>query len=275
MNLSSQTLQTLLKYNITLNASLDEQQLIDSDLIKRFVDYCKIKKDETVLEIGLGIGNITKHLLEKECKVICIEKNPKFIPVLEERFKDNKNLKIIQGNALKIDLPQHDRHISNLPYMICEAFFQRTLRLQFLSAVYIVPLNFSETLTAKFNDEKYTKLTWIADLFYSISIIEKIPPSSYLPKPKIITSIISIKPKYNSDKSEILLKTMLKQGDKYTKNALREALIRASICNTKNHARRTIDQFLLSPKILDKRVSRLSLEELRFLKKIITKVLSS
>jgi len=275
MNLSSQTLQTLLKYNITLNTSLDEQQIINSDLIKRLVDYCEIKKDEIVLEIGPGVGNITKQLLEKDCKLICIEKNPKFIPILEERFRDNKNLRIIQGDALKIDLPQHDRLISNLPYMICEAFFQRTLRLQFLSAVFIVPLRFSETLTAKYNDEKYTKLSWIVDLFYSISIIEKTSSSSYLPKPKIITSIISIKPKYNSDKSEILLKTMLQQADKYTKNALREALIRTSICKTKNQARRTIDQFLLKPKILDKRVSRLSLKELRFLKKIITKVLSS
>lgn len=275
MNLSSKTLQILLKYNILLKASQDEHQVIDCDLIKRFIDYCEIKKNETILEIGPGIGNITKHILEKECKLICIEKNPKFIPVLEERFRDNGNLMIIQGDALKIDLPQHDRLISNLPYMICEAFFQRTLILPFLSAAFIVPLRFSETLTSKLHDEKYTKLSWVANLFYSISILEKISPSSYLPKPKIITSIISIKPQYNSDKSEILLKTVLKQGDKYTKNALREALIRTSICNTKNQARRTIDQFLLSPKILDKRVSRLSLIELRFLKKIITKVLSS
>ena len=93
MNLSSQTLQTLLKYNITLKASLDEQQIIDSDLIKRFLIYCEIKKDETVLEIGPGVGNITKHLLETECKLICIEKNPKFIPILEERFRDKKKFK--------------------------------------------------------------------------------------------------------------------------------------------------------------------------------------
>lgn len=235
--------------------------------------YSGIKEKETILEIGPGIGNITEVILEKKCNLIAIEKNSKFIPVLNNRFNNNENLKIIQGDALKIELPKCDRIVSNLPYCITEAFFQKMLKISIYSATFIVSHGFTDRITALPENEKYSKLSYVTDLFYAVKVHEIIPNSSYFPEPKVSTSIISIWPK-SGTQSQKILKMILKQSDKYTKNALREALIDSLICESKNQARQVIDDFSLDQNILEKRVSRLSLAELRKLEVLVATFLT-
>ena len=226
----------LTRFNVAVDPSNDEQQLIDPDVIKRFTEYSDIRPDETVLEIGPGTGNITEALLNEARYLICIEKNPKYIPILEDRFKTADTLKIIQDDALKTYLPKHERLVSNLPYMISEAFFQRTLRLSFKSATFIVSKGFAETLLAE-PGEKYTKLSWQAQLFYDITHHETVSSEAYFPEPRISTAIISLKPKEKPSNVDRVLIELLQQGDKYTKNALRESLIRSEVCETKREAK--------------------------------------
>ena len=258
-------------YKIKIDPSLDEQQLIDQEVIHRFAKYCEIQPEETVLEIGPGVGNITEVLLDTARYLICIEKNPKYIPLLIDRFKESSNLKVVQDDALKTYLPKHDRLVSNLPYMIVEAFFQRTLRLEFNSATFIVPTRFSKTIQAKLSEPEYSKLSFLSQLFYDIFYRETVPPESYLPQPGVSTAIITLKPRQASQPSEETLKELGRQGDKYTKNALREALIRADVCSSKKEARILIERLRLEPRVLQKWVSRLSLSDLQYIHKELVK----
>jgi 16S rRNA A1518/A1519 N6-dimethyltransferase RsmA/KsgA/DIM1 with predicted DNA glycosylase/AP lyase activity len=248
---------------------VDEQQLIDPDVIYRLVDYCSIEPGETVLEIGPGAGNITEKLLERARYLICIEINPKYLPILDERFNNNTSLKIIQDDALKTYLPKHDRLASNLPYKICEAFFQRTFRLSFKSATFIVPSGFTETLTAEPNNERYTKLSWLSQLFYDTTLNETV--LSYLPEPRTSTAIITLKPRRTQNDTEKILRELIQQGDKYTKNALREALIRSEECSTKKEAKTLIESLSLDQRILESWVSRLSLNDLQIIEEKLAK----
>lgn len=252
----------LTRFNVAVDPSIDEQQLIDPDVIKRFTEYSGIETGETVLEIGPGAGNITEALLKRAHYLICIEKNPKYVPILEDRFKGVDNLKIIQDDALKTYLPKHDRLVSNLPYMISEAFFQRTLRLGFKSATFIVSKGFSETLGAE-NDENYTKLSWQAQLFYDITHHEEVPPTAYLPEPRVSTAIITLEPREPRSQTEKILIELTQQGDKYTKNALRESLIRSNAYETKKQAKAVIDDLGLGDDVLGSWASRLSLNQLQ------------
>lgn len=262
-SLKAQTLLLLSRHRIELDPSLDEQQLIDQDTIKRFVEYSHVQRDETILEIGPGLGNITEALLEQAGYLIVIEKNPKYLPILRERFSGNPRLKVMRDDALKTHIPGHDRLASNLPYMIAEAFFQRTPRLSFKSATFIVPSRFAETIKADPASAEYTKLSRQAQLFYDITLNEKVPPSAYLPEPKASTAIVTLVPKIANDEIDALLMELLRQGDKYAKNALRESLIRSEICSSKREARGYIDELNLEPRILESRVSRLSLDDLQ------------
>jgi 16S rRNA (adenine1518-N6/adenine1519-N6)-dimethyltransferase len=263
----------LTRFNVAVNPALDEQQLIDSDVIKRFTEYCNIQQGETVLEIGPGAGNITDSLLPFARYLICIEKNQNYIPILKNRFKNADNLKIINDDALKTYLPQHDRLVSNLPYMISEAFLQRATRLDFKSATFIVSKGFAETLQAELG-EKYTKLSWQAQLFYDITQHEEVPPSAYLPEPRVSTMIISLKPKQDQSQTEKTLVELIQQGDKYTKNALRESLIRSGVCDTKREAKKAVTDLRLSDDVLGSWASRLSLEHLQTLEEKLSSVLT-
>ena len=261
------------RFNVAVNPANDEQQLIDPDVIKRFTAYSEIQPDETVLEIGPGAGNITESLLPHARYLICIEKNQKYIPILESRFKDADNIKIINDDALKTYLPKHDRLVSNLPYMISEAFFQRTLLLGFKSATFIVPKGFAKTLQAE-PGEKYTKLSWQAQLFYDITQHEEVSFDAYLPEPRVSTTIISLKPRSDQSKTEKVLVELLQQGDKYTKNALRESLIRSEVCDTKREGKRLVTDLELSEDVLGSWVSRLSLEDLKILEEKLSSALT-
>jgi 16S rRNA (adenine1518-N6/adenine1519-N6)-dimethyltransferase len=232
-------------------------------VIQRLIEYCEVQPDETVLEIGPGAGNITEALLEKARYLICIEKNQKYLPVLHDRFKNSTKLKIIQDDALKTYLPKHDRLVSNLPYMIAEAFFQLTLRLEFKSATFIIPTGFSKTLQAKSSEPKYSKLSFLAQLFYDTEHHETINSDAYLPEPRTTTAIITLKPTPPLNPTEKTLTELVIQGDKYTKNALREALIRAEICPSKKEARSYIEHLDLEQNILQSWASRLSLNDLQ------------
>ena len=141
--IKTETLGLLRKYGISIYSSLDEQQLIDTRIIRTLIEAGEISPSDTVLEVGPGLGNITIKLMEMNCRVVAIEKNPKFIPILHERLCTNDNIEIIQGDVLKMPLPIFHVLISNTPYAIVEALMQRLKHVSFKIASIIVPKNFA------------------------------------------------------------------------------------------------------------------------------------
>jgi len=263
--LRERTQELLSTHNIDLDPSLDEQQLIDEEVIANLIDFSGVGGEDMVLEIGPGVGNITEELLQHAKTVLCIEKNPKYIPVLRERLKHFPNLDVVLGDALHEKLPRSDRLVSNLPYMICEAFLQRTLRMEMKSATLIVPSGFAKILEARAGELGYSKLSLQAQLFYDQETHMEVPISAYLPEPRTETCIISLVPRESSTAADEALKQLFMQGDKLAKNALREALIQAGACDTKRQAASFIAESAVPVETLDRRVTRLSLREIESL----------
>ena len=106
------------KYNIKANKSLGQNFLIDDEVIEQIVNGADVCKDDIVIEIGPGLGSMTKVLLEKARKVICIELDPKMVEILHDRFIAYKNIEIISEDVLKIDLNKligNNSYSSGLP----------------------------------------------------------------------------------------------------------------------------------------------------------------
>jgi len=234
---------------------------VDATVIERLVDITGICPDETVLEIGPGTGNITAALLERAGKVIAVEKNFKYIPVLKGRFGKEPKLEIIHHDILFYRIPIIDRVISNLPYMISEAVVRRLLKGPIKSAAFIVSSGFAEIITAEPTDERYSKLSYLVRLFYDARVEAEIPSSAYLPPPNVSTAIVTLHNRAPEDKHHGLMRELFKQEDKKISNALREALIWAGICDTKNKARSKIEGLSLPSSFLTTPLSRLSLEQ--------------
>ena len=92
------------KHKIKANKNLGQNFLIDDSALQDIVDGAEIQQDDLVIEIGPGLGSLTKLLLEKAKKVICIELDKKMVKILAERFLVYKNLEIINEDVLRINL---------------------------------------------------------------------------------------------------------------------------------------------------------------------------
>ncbi|MBN2335568.1 hypothetical protein JXL21_08405 [Candidatus Bathyarchaeota archaeon] len=255
------TLSLLEKHSIKIDPTLDEQQLVSEEAISSLIEASGVTGEEVALEVGPGLGNITEQLLRAARSVVGVEKNPKYIPVLRDRFKRFDNLNVVLGDALQMELPRFDRLVSNLPYMIAEAFLQRTLRLEMKSAAFIVSKGFADIVTAEEDAPHYSKLSYLAQLFYEVKERMAVLPSAYYPEPSTETSIVTLTPRRDGPTKDQVLRDLFRQSDKLTRNALREALINTGVADTKRQSRGIIEELDLLEDTLFKRVARLSLTE--------------
>ena len=239
---------------------LDQHFVIDREVLLRIIHLARIKKTETVLEIGAGTGNLTKLLVKKAKKVYAIEKDKNLLSELKKI--ENKNLKIIHANALKITLPKFDKLVANIPYSISEPLIQKLIYEDFKFAVLLLSEGFVKILS-----EKKTKLSLISNLFFEIELDREVFPESFYPKPKILSRIILLKPK-KPKKKEIIFREFIKQKDKKAKNALREAIIKGLNYSGKSITKRETRNFLKDIKT-DKKVASLGLRELEEIKNVV------
>jgi len=267
--LVDETRRLLERFGVDLDPDRDEQQLVDAEVIGLLIEAADVGEQDTVLEVGAGCGNITLALAEAAGRVSAVEKNAKFLPLLEERTAPYGNVELIHGDALRIGLPPFGKLVSNLPYSICEAFVHRLIRLDFEVAVVIVSSSFAGIVTACEDDPRYSKLSLVAGAFFTVERLGAVGPEAYYPPPGVPTSIIRLKPRAADDRRLDILRRVLLQGDRKLKNALREAVIASSRVfggpSTKREARRWVRSMELGEVLLERRVARLSLADLRLL----------
>jgi len=241
---------------------LDQHFVTNRKVLLKIVELAKIKKNEVVLEIGAGKGNLTKLLLNKAKVVYAIEKDEKLFSELKKI--NNKKLKPIFGNALKINFPNFDKIVSNMPYSISEPLIQRLIYEDFKLAVLLLPKNFVKIIIG----EKTTKLSLISNLFFEIKVCGDISPVCFYPKPRIWSNIVLLKLKRCKNFKDAIFQEFIKQKDKKTKNALREAIIKAGKKFSRNITKREAKGFLENFEI-NKKVASLNLKELKEIKNFV------
>ena len=100
MNLQEETIAILNKYNLHAKKKFGQNFLINEQVIEEIVEKAEISKDDVVIEIGPGLGSLTKELVLKAKKVIAIELDKNMVEILKTRFEIFKNLEIIQEDIL-------------------------------------------------------------------------------------------------------------------------------------------------------------------------------
>ncbi len=264
--LEEATIQMLGEYGIRLDPALDEQQLVDPSVILALVREAEIEGADTVLEVGAGAGNITVQLAAHAGRVFAVEKNPKFMKLLQDRTEKLGNVQVINDDALTMALPRFTKLVSNLPYMICEAFLRRLICHRFERASIIVSSSFAEIVTAARGSPRYSRLTLTSNLFYEVVKVAEVKPESYYPPPSVSTCMVTLEPREPEDHAgDVLRRILVREGMKLG-NALREALISSSPKfggpTTKREARGLISRMDMGDSLLERRVARLSLEDL-------------
>ena len=229
------------KYHIKANKSLGQNFLVDEDVIKKIVDCSEITKEDLVIEIGPGLGTLTKYLLEKAYKVICIELDKKMVNILRDRFSFYKNFELFNQDILQINLKEMIEHeksnnsikkvkvVANLPYYITTPIIMKLLEeeLELDSITVMIQKEVANRLIAIPGEKETGAITYSVYYYAESEGIIEVPRYSFLPEPEVTSKVIKLKIRkehpINIENKEILfriIKCAFMQRRKTLLNAL-------------------------------------------------------
>jgi 16S rRNA (adenine1518-N6/adenine1519-N6)-dimethyltransferase len=260
----------LLKYEIHPKKSLGQNFVVEPNTIRQIIKLADLDPEDFVLEVGSGLGSLTLALLESCKHVTAIEVDDVLVNILKETTgnqAENK-LRIIHADVMKLDLQQVLEQknsqwnlVANLPYniavpMICD-FLESTSLISKMTVM--VQREVAERMVAKVGEKAYGLPSVKIEYFAEAKIIADIPPTVFLPKPRVESSIVQIVRRKNtmiSENYEVLF-SLIKSAFRHRRKMLRSSL--KGILSTDDFALTEIDP--------TKRAENLALKEWELLAK--------
>ena len=251
------------QYGIVIDVeSINQHFMINHKILKDIVKAAEIQDDDVVLEIGPGLGFLTAELAQKARKVICVEIDEQFRPILQKLQEKYPNVEVIYGNALKIELPRFNKLVSNIAYNLAEPLLLRLLYEKFELGVMTLSQYFAEKLAFPEKQKQKIKFSVIMQSYFESEIVETISPENFYPAPKIDSAILKFKPVKKSELKglKLLVRLLFEQRYSKVKNALRNCLNEYE-GKTKRESREIIKKQNFSEEVLEKLVDNISSEE--------------
>lgn len=227
-SLAKKTKEILNKHNIILNKNLGQNYLIDNNKKNQIIKFGELSKEDTVLEIGSGIGTLTIDLSLQSKKVIAIEQDKTIFKILEERIENKNidNVELINKDALSIDFPKFNKIISNLPYQISSPVTFKFFDYDFDLAILMYQQEFAKRMNGKVGSKDYSRLSAMLYFKCDVEFLTEVSSESFIPKPKVNSSVIKLTPKNLEMKKDDFLtyskftKALFQHRNKKVKNAL-------------------------------------------------------
>lgn len=279
MNVLKETKFILDKYHITANKNLGQNFLIDDEAVTGIIDAAKVSKEDLIIEIGPGLGTLTKELLEKAGKVICIELDKRMMEILEDRFSMYTNFKVINEDVLKVnlkDLIQQEKIktakiVANLPYYITTPIIMKLLedRLDIETITVMIQKEVADRLVTEPGTGDTGAITYAIHYYTEPKRVLEVPNTAFIPAPKVNSSVIQLEilktPSVKVENEEELFKLI-----KIAFMQKRKTLINA-LANSKNYGNKEqIEKVLRELKIdLQIRPEKLTLEQFAELSNLI------
>ncbi|MFH1661488.1 MAG: 16S rRNA (adenine(1518)-N(6)/adenine(1519)-N(6))-dimethyltransferase RsmA [Candidatus Falkowbacteria bacterium] len=203
MDLLEKTKEICKEHNIKPVRSRGQNFLIKENVYDKIIESADLKKDETVLEVGPGLGFLTEKLAGKVKKVIAVELDDKLVEVLKNKLKsDNiKNVEVVNENILEIFNFQFSifnfqlskyKIVANLPYNITSVFLRKILSSEVKPKLMVLMLQkeVAERITAK--PGKMSLLAVSVQFYADVQIIDYVPANNFWPEPEVNSAIIKL-----------------------------------------------------------------------------------
>ncbi len=183
--------------------SLGQNFLTDKNVVDIIVNIGDIKKNDTVLEVGPGTGNLTEKILSKNPrKIFAIEKDKSLVKKLHERFREK--IILINDDILKIDEKKYSNDpmivFGNLPYNISTQILIKWIRYNnlnntFKKFILMFQKEVAERIIAETHEKNYGRLAVISSWKLKIKKVTDVLPNSFYPIPKVKSTVLLIEPK--------------------------------------------------------------------------------
>ena len=195
MSLLEEAKRLLRYYRVYPRRNLGQNFLVDEDALRSLVSYASISGEETVLEVGAGLGFLTERLADEAGLVIAVEIDGRLVRALRRRLSGYGNVRVLHGDIMKVDLPGFDKVVSTPPYSISSPLLFWLLERKFSGAVMTFQEEFARRLTAPVGSRDYGRLTVMVYYRADVEALDLIPKESFWPQPKVDSLMVRLRPR--------------------------------------------------------------------------------
>ena len=203
LGIPQNTIEILRKYNFSFQKKFGQNFLIDTHVLEKIIRAADIHEDDMVLEVGPGIGTMTQYLAKAAGKVVAVEIDKNLIPILSETLEGYGNVRIINEDVLKLDIPRLVEEenggkpvkvVANLPYYITTpiimGLFEEHVPIE--SITVMVQKEVADRMQTGPGNKDYGALSLAVQYYASPYIVANVPPNCFIPRPKVGSAVIRL-----------------------------------------------------------------------------------
>jgi 16S rRNA (adenine1518-N6/adenine1519-N6)-dimethyltransferase len=187
----------LARHHIRLKRSLGQSFLVDADVLEQIARLAGRDRPRVIIEIGAGLGTLTRELANRADKVIAIERDASLIPILREELGSLPGVEIVEADALALDLASLAPGAAiagNLPYSITSPLLLalHAQRGALGSATIMIQREVADRLTADPGSKDYGSLSILFQAWADVSSELDVPPECFIPPPRVHSRVLAI-----------------------------------------------------------------------------------
>ncbi|OQM47089.1 16S rRNA (adenine(1518)-N(6)/adenine(1519)-N(6))-dimethyltransferase [Anoxybacillus sp. UARK-01] len=200
----ARTREILNKYGFSFKKSLGQNFLIDTNILRRIVDFAELSNETGVIEIGPGIGALTEQLARQAKKVISFEIDQRLLPILADTLSLYSNIRIIHQDVLKANIQHiideelaeiHDiMVVANLPYYVTTPIIMKLLtdRLPIRGIVVMLQKEVADRISASPGTKDYGSLSIAIQYYTKAETVMNVPRTVFMPQPNVDSAVIRL-----------------------------------------------------------------------------------
>lgn len=211
------------KHGFKFSKSLGQNFLIDDNVIDKILDGARLSEGDKIIEVGPGIGTLTREMGKVADKVVAIEIDKTLIPILKDTLDEFENIEVVNQDILKVDVQGLVNEklsggpvklVANLPYYITTPIVMKFLEedIPVTDIVVMVQKEVADRMNAGPGTKDYGALSIAVQYYCDTEIVAKAPRHMFIPQPNVDSTVIGLhvreEKKYKVDSEEIFFKTV-------------------------------------------------------------------
>jgi len=194
--------EALERHGLLARKSFGQHFLLDLNITRKIARLAEVGQGDPVIEVGPGPGGLTRALLETGAKVVAVEKDSRFLPLLGELADAaDGRLTLVEGDALRADMaalaqggPAH--MVSNLPYNVGTQLLINWLTGPFrpLSMTLMFQKEVADRIAAQEDDDAYGRLAVLSQTVCTARVVMDLPARAFTPPPKVASAVARLVP---------------------------------------------------------------------------------
>ncbi|CRK85353.1 16S rRNA (adenine(1518)-N(6)/adenine(1519)-N(6))-dimethyltransferase RsmA [Neobacillus massiliamazoniensis] len=192
------------KYGFSFKKSLGQNFLIDTNILRKIVEFADMSENTGAIEVGPGIGALTEQLARSSKKVVSFEIDQRLLPILNDTLADYKNVTIIHKDILEADVRavmEEEFHeiddimvVANLPYYVTTPIIMKLLEehLPIRGIVVMLQKEVADRISAKPGTKDYGSLSIAVQYYTKAETVMIVPKTVFVPQPNVDSAVIRL-----------------------------------------------------------------------------------